>query len=150
MNLETAVTTSDEACPAKPVLYRMHPANIPCLTTTRLDCCTLANNHVLDWGRAGLAETLSTLRESGIRTAGAGADAAEAAAPAIIALGDQVRILVFAFGMASSGVPRAWRASQSSAGVNWIEDLSASTVNAIRRQVAAFVRPGDIVVGSIH
>jgi poly-gamma-glutamate capsule biosynthesis protein CapA/YwtB (metallophosphatase superfamily) len=150
VNLETAVTTSDEAWPAKPVLYRMHPANIPCLTAARLDCCTLANNHVLDWGRAGLAETLSTLHGSGIRTAGAGADAAEAAAPAIIGLGDQVRILVFAFGIASSGVPRAWRASQSSAGVNWIEDLSARSVNAIRRQVAAFVRAGDIVVGSIH
>ena len=150
VNLETAVTTSDEAWPAKPVLYRMHPANTPCLTAARLDCCTLANNHVLDWGRAGLVETLSTLHGSGIRTAGAGADAAEAAAPAIVTLSDQVRILVFAFGMASSGVLRAWCASQSGVGVNWIEDLSTRTVNAIRRQVAAFARPGDIIVGSIH
>ncbi len=150
VNLETAVTTSDDAWPAKPVLYRMHPVDIPCLTAARLDRCTLANNHVLDWGRAGLAETLSALHGAGIRTAGAGADATEAAAPAIIALGDEVRILVFAFGMSSSGVPPEWRATQSSLGVNWIADLSTRTVNAITQQLAAFVQPGDVVVVSMH
>ena len=150
VNLETAVTTSDDAWPAKAVLYRMHPANIPCLTSAHIDCCTLANNHVLDWGRAGLAQTLATLHESGIRTTGAGGNATEAAAPAIIVIGSGIRILVFAFAMGSSGVPRAWRATQNSSGVNWIEDLSARTIGAIGRQVAAFVRQGDIVVGSVH
>ena len=41
------------------------------------------NNHVLDWGRSGLAETLATLRRAGLRTAGAGSDEAAAAAPAV-------------------------------------------------------------------
>jgi len=150
VNLETAVTTSEEAWPEKPVLYRMHPSNAPCLTAARIDCCTLANNHVLDWGRPGLAETLRTLHGAGIVTAGAGRDVAEAAAPAVIEVSDRVRVLVFAFGLPSSGVPREWRATRTSAGVNWIEDLSSRRVDTIASQVAAYARTGDIVVGSIH
>ena len=48
VNLETAVTTSSEASPDKSIHYRMHPDNIQCLTVARIDCCILANNHVLD------------------------------------------------------------------------------------------------------
>ena len=74
VNLETAVTTSDRYCP-KGINYRMHPDNAACLTAGRVDCCVLANNHVLDWGREGLIETLDTLRRAGMGTAGAGRDA---------------------------------------------------------------------------
>lgn len=150
VNLETSVTASESAWPDKGIHYRMHPANAPCLTAAKLDCCVLANNHVLDWGRAGLAETLSTLHEAGIRTAGAGCDAVEAAVPAVIDISDAVRVLVFAFGTESSGVSREWRATPEHPGVNWIEDLSARTVEAIARQVAAHARSTDIVVASIH
>jgi poly-gamma-glutamate synthesis protein (capsule biosynthesis protein) len=149
VNLETAVTTAEEAWPGKGIHYRMHPANVPCLTAARLDCCVLANNHVLDWGRTGLVETLETLQRAGIRTAGAGRDAAEAAAPAILELG-MVRVLVFAFGMESSGVPHDWAASHGRPGVNRLEDLSGQAVESIARQVAAAKRPGDVVVLSIH
>ena len=71
VNLETAVTTSSERAP-KGINYRMNPANAACLAAARLDCCVLANNHVLDWGPAGLLETLDTLHALGSRTAGAG------------------------------------------------------------------------------
>src|SRR5512139_1411087 len=50
VNLETAITTADQPWPGKGVHYRMHPANIGCLQAARIDCCALANNHVLDWG----------------------------------------------------------------------------------------------------
>jgi poly-gamma-glutamate synthesis protein (capsule biosynthesis protein) len=65
INLETAVTTRDDWQRGKGIHYRMHPANVPCLTAAAIDCCVLANNHVLDWGYAGLAETLQTLRRAG-------------------------------------------------------------------------------------
>ncbi len=83
INLETAVTTSDDVWP-KGINYRMHPKNIPCLSAAHIDCCVLANNHVLDWGYSGLAETLSSLAAAGIRTAGAGHDINQAQAPTII------------------------------------------------------------------
>ena len=92
VNLETAVTTSEDAQPGKGIHYRMNPANLPSLTGARIDCCVLANNHVLDWGRAGLAQTLAALHEAGLRTAGAGANAQEAAAPAVIGLATGGRV----------------------------------------------------------
>ncbi|MBU1263749.1 MAG: CapA family protein, partial [Gammaproteobacteria bacterium] len=72
VNLETAVTRRDDWQRGKGIHYRMHPANVPCLTAAGIDCCVLANNHVLDWGYAGLAETLETLRRAGLQRAGAG------------------------------------------------------------------------------
>lgn len=150
VNLETAVTASEKAWPGKEIHYRMHPANAPCLTAAGLDCCVLANNHMLDWGRSGLAETLATLRQAGLRTAGAGCDQLEAAAPASIALEGAGRVLVFAYGMESSGVPPEWAATKNRSGVNLLRDLTAHSVALVARQVSAHKRSGDIVVLSIH
>jgi poly-gamma-glutamate synthesis protein (capsule biosynthesis protein) len=150
VNLETAVTTSDDAWPGKDIHYRMHPANVACLTAAVFDCCSLANNHVLDWGYAGLAETIGTLHRAGIRTAGAGADDNEALAPAIIELAGGRRVIVFAFGMDSAGVPREWAATKKRAGIAYLSDLAPSTVERIAARVRAVKRGGDIVVVSIH
>jgi poly-gamma-glutamate synthesis protein (capsule biosynthesis protein) len=149
VNLETAVTVAEDPWPGKGIHYRMHPANVPCLTAAGIDCCALANNHVLDWGAAGLTETLETLHRAGIHTAGAGRDAAEAAAPGILPLATG-RVLVFAFATEDSGVPRAWAAGPGRPGVNRLEDLSPRSLEAVARQVAAARRPGDLVVVSIH
>ena len=150
VNLETAVTASDDAWPQKGIHYRMHPGNVPCLSAARLDCCVLANNHVLDWGYSGLAETLATLDRAGLRTAGAGRDAEEAAAPAIIERPGLGRVLVFALATEDSGVPRDWAAAPKRAGVCLLEDLSARGVEAVARRIAAHRRGGDLVVASIH
>jgi poly-gamma-glutamate synthesis protein (capsule biosynthesis protein) len=128
----------------------MHPANVDCLTAARIDCCVLANNHVLDWGHAGLAETLDSLRGAGIRTAGAGRDAAQAAQAAAIDLPHGGRLLVFAFGCESAGVPSDWAAGERRAGVNFLADLSERAVQSIARQVTQAKRPRDIVVVSLH
>lgn len=150
VNLETAVTAAEDAWPDKGIHYRMHPANVPCLAAAALDCCVLANNHVLDWGHRGLDETLDTLHGAGLRTAGAGRDAAEAAAPAVIALPGKGRVLVFAFGTASAGVPADWAAGERRAGVNVLGDLSDAAVARIAADVGYAKRAGDLVVLSIH
>src|SRR5262249_36234927 len=41
INLETSVTVSDDYEP-KGIHYRMHPANVRCLTVVGVDCCVLA------------------------------------------------------------------------------------------------------------
>ena len=61
INLETTVTVGGDFAPAKAVHYRMHPANVGCLTAIRPDACALANNHSLDFGYRGLADTLDAL-----------------------------------------------------------------------------------------
>jgi poly-gamma-glutamate synthesis protein (capsule biosynthesis protein) len=59
-------------------------------------------------------------------------------------------VLVFAFGMASAGVPPEWAAARNRAGVNFLVDLSPRATEAIARQVRAGKRAGDIAVLSIH
>jgi len=150
VNLETAVTVAEDAWPGKDVHYRMHPANVPCLTAAGIDCCVLANNHVLDWGPGGLLETVETLHNAGIQTAGAGRNDGEAAAPALVELPSTGRVLVFAFGTESSGVGRDWAAGRGRPGVNRLDDLSGKSADAVARQVGTVKRPGDVVVASMH
>lgn len=62
----------------------MHPVNVHCLQTAEIDNCSLANNHVLDWGYEGLTETIGVLDDLKISSSGAGRNVREAASPAII------------------------------------------------------------------
>lgn len=150
VNLETAVTTSEDAWPDKGIHYRMHPDNLPCLTAAGIHCCVLANNHVMDWGYQGLQETRDSLRRAGIATAGAGLDAAEAAAPAMLEVAGRGRVLVFAFGTADSGVFPEWSAGPGRPGVNFLPDLTARSLQTVARQVREAKLAGDLVVASIH
>jgi poly-gamma-glutamate capsule biosynthesis protein CapA/YwtB (metallophosphatase superfamily) len=149
INLETAVTTSDSYVP-KGINYRMHPKNVGALTAAGIDCAVLANNHVLDWGYAGLTETLQTLEHAGIRTAGAGRDIAAADEPAVIEVGTKGRVLVFSYGVTSSGIPENWAAATDRPGVALLEDLSARTSRRIAEQVNQVKATGDIAVASLH
>jgi poly-gamma-glutamate synthesis protein (capsule biosynthesis protein) len=149
VNLETAVTLSEDRAP-KGINYRMSPANTACLAAARIDCCVLANNHVLDWGAAGLKETLATLHGAGIRTTGAGSDADEAAAPAAIDVAGKARLLVFAFGMKSAGVPEDWAAARERPGVSFLADLSSQTTNALADRILRAKRAGDLAIVSVH
>ena len=150
VNLETAVTTSDAHCPDKSIHYRMHPANLACLTEAGIDCCVLANNHVLDWGCTGLDETLRSLHDAGIGTAGAGRNAAQAGAPAIVDIAGQGRVLVYAYGSETAGVPQAWAASARQAGINFLPDISRQSADGIASDVARGRIAGDVVVISLH
>ncbi len=150
INLETTITTSDEFWPGKSIHYRMHPGNVRALTTAGIDCCALANNHALDWGYAGLTETLKTLRQAKILSAGAGNDIREAASPAVLTVGDDARVLVFAFGSPTSGVSPAWAATDNRPGVNYLRSLSEETIESVANAVNQHARARDVVVVSVH
>jgi poly-gamma-glutamate synthesis protein (capsule biosynthesis protein) len=150
INLETAVTTSENHWKAKGIHYRMHPANVPCLTAARIDCCVLANNHVLDWGYQGLVETLQTLEKANMKTAGAGRSLEAVRTPAVVEARGKGKVLVFAFGCESSGIPPDWAAAEKRPGVNLLQDLSPKTVQRIADQVRMVKRAKDVVVASIH
>lgn len=150
INLETAVTRRGQPWPRKGIQYRMHPDNIPCLTAAAIDCCVLANNHVLDWGYPGFEETLDSLSGAGLTVAGAGPDLESAQAPATLALPGDGRLRVLACGLQNSGIPAAWAATAARPGVNLLPDLSRATVSRISAAIAARREPGDIVMISIH
>jgi poly-gamma-glutamate capsule biosynthesis protein CapA/YwtB (metallophosphatase superfamily) len=150
INLETAVTGQADFAPGKAVHYRMSPRNLPCLAAARPDVCALANNHVLDFGRAGLAETLAALARGGLAAAGAGRDAAAAWQPAAVPLPGGGRMLVFACGTADSGIPPGWAAATARPGVSFLPSLSAASADALIARAEAARHDGDLAVVSIH
>lgn len=150
INLETSVTISNDYWKGKKVHYRMHPENIPSLTAAKIYCCTLANNHVLDWGYAGLRETLQTLKKVNINSAGAAQNLREAEMPAVIEVEGKGRVIVFSYGSQTSGIPVSWAAAEDNPGVNLLRNFSDEAVRHIKEKVEAVKQHGDIVVVSIH
>lgn len=149
INLETSITHSDDYL-AKGINYRMSPENADCLTAAAIDCCALANNHVLDWGPTGLLDTLATLERLQIKRAGAGRNLAEASAPAALGIASKGRVLVFSFASTTSGTPRNWAATQEGPGVNLLPDLSEASAARICEQIARARQPRDVIIVSVH
>jgi poly-gamma-glutamate capsule biosynthesis protein CapA/YwtB (metallophosphatase superfamily) len=99
INLECAVTTYRRPWTrtAKVFHFRAGPSRaIETLRAARIDACSLANNHTLDFEERGLLDTLEHLDAAGIRRAGAGRNSEEAARPALLTVGDEwVALLAF-------------------------------------------------------
>lgn len=150
VNLETAVTASATPWPGKGIHYRMHPRNIEALTAASIDVAVLANNHVLDWSHAGLAETLHTLQAAGVRCVGAGDDEEAAWAPLRLAVGGGTQVLVFALTFADAGTPADWAATPLRAGVAWLDAPSPQAAERWAAHIARYRRAGDIVIASVH
>jgi poly-gamma-glutamate synthesis protein (capsule biosynthesis protein) len=150
INLETSVTRSGEFAPGKQVHYRMNPANIGCLTVARPDVCALANNHVLDFGRAGLAETLDTLAGAGLAAAGAGRDAVAARRAVAAGAAPGGRVSVVSCGTGSSGIPPGWAAGPSRAGVDLLPSLSRPAADQIADRAQADGDAAGLTVVSLH
>ena len=85
-NLECALTRHAQPWTHSWKMYhfRADPAAVRFLQAARIDACSLANNHTLDFEARGLRDTLRTLDAAGICHAGAGLYLDEAAAPALL------------------------------------------------------------------
>ena len=149
INLETSITRSEDYDP-KGINYRMSPENADTLLAARIDCCVLANNHILDWGQAGLLGTLTTLKRLGIKYAGAGRTCEEAGAAAALPIPGKGRVLVYSFVATSSGTPRNWAAAFDAPGVNLFFDLSEATIERTTNRIIAERQPRDVIVVSVH
>jgi len=150
INLETTITRSDTHWRSKDVHYKMSPENIGCLTSAGIDCCVLANNHMLDWGIPGLLDTLQALDQAEIKHAGAGRNLQEAQAPAILETGEGGRVILFSLGSTSSGIPAEWSAQTNRPGLHMIETQPDDPVRFLAKEIGTFKRRGDIVIVSIH
>jgi poly-gamma-glutamate capsule biosynthesis protein CapA/YwtB (metallophosphatase superfamily) len=150
VNLETAITRSARPWQGKDVHYKMSPDNIACLAAAEIDCCTLANNHILDWGIPGLLESLDTLDKANIKHAGAGRNLAQARTPVIVQNGESTRVIVFSLGSTSSGIPAEWAARENLPGLSLIESQREDCARLLAKEISALRHKGDIVVVSIH
>jgi poly-gamma-glutamate synthesis protein (capsule biosynthesis protein) len=150
VNLETSITSSADYWHDKDIHYRMHPLNIGCLTVARVDCCCLANNHVLDWGYEGLVETLQTLDKAGLAHAGAGGSIGEAASPVVVNVPGKSRVIIYSCGSTTSGIPSDWAATTDRPGVNLLVNLSHDTAQRVADWIGQSKRPGEAAIVSIH
>jgi poly-gamma-glutamate synthesis protein (capsule biosynthesis protein) len=69
VNLETAITTQSNPV-RKTFNFRMHPQNAEILKIANISYVSLANNHILDFGKNGLIDTMHHLAKSDIAFAG--------------------------------------------------------------------------------
>jgi poly-gamma-glutamate capsule biosynthesis protein CapA/YwtB (metallophosphatase superfamily) len=87
-NLEGVISKRSLApLPHRRWAYRAQPESLDALLALGVRLVSLGNNHVLDYGHDGLADTLATLDEAGIAHCGAGLDDNAARRPAIAAVG---------------------------------------------------------------
>lgn len=149
LNLETSITTSAAFAPGKSIHYRMHPANTGCLAVARPDACVLANNHVLDFGHQGLTDTLHALACAGLPAVGAGRDDTQARQPLVRPAGE-ARLVLFACGLPSAGIPPGWAAAPGRPGVDYLPGPTRAAATALAARIRAVRRPGDVVAVSLH
>lgn len=83
LNLETAITTRGAEQP-KEYHFRAPATAFDALRAAGVDAVTLANNHVLDYGQVGLADTLAAAKAAHFPYFGIGADADAAWAPLVL------------------------------------------------------------------
>lgn len=145
-NLECALGTRGKAAP-KAYTFRG-----PAIATTHLanagfDVLALANNHSLDYGVAGLNETMRLLDDVAIQHPGAGANATEAHRPVIHSIRDtKLAFLSYVDVPKERGgfVTASWRAGPNKAGVAWAEPAQISA------DVAAAKHNADLVIVLLH
>jgi len=96
VNLECCISERGIPAPDRLFHFRAPPIAAEALAHLGVDCVTLANNHVLDYGAEALDDTLRYLRAAGVRSVGAGRNEEAARAPlALEANGEWLRVLAF-------------------------------------------------------
>ena len=142
VNLEMAITERGEPY-EKEYVFRAPGSAALTLAGAGIDVVSLANNHVFDFGREGLVDTISVLDEVGILRPGAGSNNAEAYAPRILTLDNGVRV---AFVSATAVVPGGFAAGADRPGVADAKWATPRVLAAVRAASAG----NDVVVVSLH
>ncbi len=139
-NLETSISTAGVAM-SKRYAFRGPPQALPPMRSfAGFDVLTLANNHSVDFGRGALLDTLRFVRAAGMKPIGAGANAALAHRPALVAAGG-LRVAFLGY---SDVNPLGFPAESSSPGTARAESSSiAADVRTARRSA-------DVVVCFFH
>lgn len=129
LNQEFPFGISGEAMEEKEYTFRVPPELVSVPADLGVDLVTLANNHMLDFGRGPLTETLAALDGAGIAHVGAGEDLD--AAKELVTF--EIKGKTLGFLGASRVIPEAsWNASRYNSGVFTTYD-AAQLVEEIRK-----------------
>lgn len=95
-NLECPLTVNDNRISKSGPHLKAHPDSVNLLKKLGFNAVTLANNHIMDYGKEGLQDTFKTLKENSISFVGAGFELAEAILPlTLLVKGKRIAILNF-------------------------------------------------------
>lgn len=86
INNEFTYSTGGAPLKGKMWTFRAHPDRVKYLKEMGVDLALLANNHVYDYGKEAMLDTLTTLKDAGIKYFGAGANLEEAMKPVYVEL----------------------------------------------------------------
>jgi len=142
VNLETPITSRGKAEP-KRYLFRAPDKAVAALRGAGVDAVSLANNHSMDYGLVGLADTISKAKAGGLGTFGAGSNADSAFTPWRRTVRG-VRIAVLGFSQVDD-LAESWAAQPDRAGMAMAFDTDRAV-----RAVAAARANSDLVVVLPH
>ena len=142
VNLETAITEGGTAQP-KEFVFRAPPTAFTALRSAGVDVATMANNHGVDFGLAGLQDSLTAIQATRFPVVGLGADAAHAYAPWYTTVRGH-RVAILAASQVRDRTLTAWAAGDGSPGIAsaYSDRLLASVREARQR--------AEVVVVYLH
>ncbi len=142
LNLETSVTSRGTPQP-KTYHFRTTPLAFTALRDAGVDLVTMANNHVLDYGQTGLADTLAAAQAARFPYVGIGTDAAAAWAPYVTTI-NGTKIAIIGVSQVAELAP-SWVATRTRPG-------EANAINLTRTLAAvrAARRLASIVIVFMH
>lgn len=139
-NLEAPLTRRGKEFTGKKFRFRARPEAAFALKKAGITVVTLANNHIMDYGVAGLADTLAALLRAGIDPVGASGDLATACMPLITEIrGTRVAVLGFSLTLPSE----FWAGRNRTGTAPLLEETAKEHIAAARRQA-------DIVIVTAH
>ncbi|MFF0393384.1 CapA family protein [Kitasatospora sp. NPDC004615] len=143
LNLETAITGRGKPEP-KTYTFRTSPKALTALKDAGIDVLSQANNHAVDFGADGLADTLAAKANSPIPLIGIGKDTAEAFAPHIADVRG-TKVAVLAASQVDEITNQKWRAGEHKAGI-----ASAFDEKALLRAVTEAKAQAPVVLVYLH
>ncbi|TDQ55331.1 CapA family protein [Actinorugispora endophytica] len=117
VNLETAVTGGGTRAPGKQFAFRAPATAFTALDSAGIDVATLANNHGMDFGADGLADTLANAEAAGFPLVGAGDDADEAYAPEVFEVNGNTLAVIGATDVMDEHLTAEWTAGDGKPGL---------------------------------
>ncbi|MFH8385193.1 CapA family protein [Kitasatospora sp. NPDC018058] len=143
LNLETAITGRGAPEP-KTYTFRTSPKALSVLKDSGVDVVSMANNHAVDFGADGLADTLAAKDSSPIPVLGVGHNAKEAYAPYVTTVRG-AKVAVVAASQVEDITNQKWRAGADKPGI-----ASALDVPALVKAVETAKRQAPVVLVYLH
>ncbi|WP_159081306.1 CapA family protein [Nocardioides sediminis] len=153
LNLESAITERGRRDPKEledadnRYHFRTSPRALEVLADAGVDVVSVANNHVGDYGRVGLADTLRAGRDADVALIGIGRDEPEALTPHRVTENGVDLAFLAADSVFREGSSDVWAAGPDSAGVAAARRARPA---ALLRAVRSAAEVDDVVVVYLH